>query len=106
MNNTDGNLAALNSYLREQDALDAQDEAERQERQEQADGMFDAYFEGDEEAVEELNDMIYSNADNQERLLEILRRNFDPSPANDGKALQNEYREFIIEMCDEYHGVN
>jgi uncharacterized hydantoinase/oxoprolinase family protein len=58
MNNPDGNTAALNRYQREQDAIAQGEEALERMRQEMADSLFDAYLEGVENVVDEVEDTL------------------------------------------------
>ena len=91
----DGNLAALNTYLAELDAADRHDEMINQERLDKADGMFDDYFIGDDEAVSELHYYIMDDLNRVEKLLDLMRSTM---------YKESEYREFILEMCCGYHG--
>jgi hypothetical protein len=56
--NTDGNLAALRSYEREQDALAAADQAHEDAISELADELFDAYITGDADVIDEVDDWL------------------------------------------------
>lgn len=56
--NTDGNLAALSAYEREQDALYAADQAHEQAISELADDLFDAYITGDADVIDEVDDWL------------------------------------------------
>src|SRR5690554_5647829 len=56
--NTDGNLAALRTYEREQDALAADDQAHEAAISELADDLFDAYITGDADVVDEVDDWL------------------------------------------------
>src|SRR5690554_1419701 len=56
--NTDGNLAALRAYEREQDALAAADQAHEAAISELADDLFDAYILGDQDVIDEVDDWL------------------------------------------------
>ena len=56
--NTDGNLAALRAYEREQDALADADQAHEAAISELADGLFDAYITGDADVIDEVDDWL------------------------------------------------
>jgi len=56
--NTDGNLAALNAWQREQDAIEAGDLHLEKLQQELADDIYDAYITGNENAVNEVEDAL------------------------------------------------
>lgn len=58
MFNTDGNLAALRTYEREQDALQAADDYRQRLRQDLADDLFDKYVEGDEDIIMEVDERL------------------------------------------------
>lgn len=92
--NTDGNLAALAAYEREQDALAAADEALEQAQADLSDGLFEAYFNGKEHAVLEVNDQL-TEEKYTDRLIELNREYF-----NRPIEYHDQYRELIIEICD------
>ena len=92
--NTDGNLAALAAYEREQDALAAADEALEQAQTDLSEGLFDAYFNGKENAVLEVNDQL-TEEKHLDRLIELNREYF-----NRPIEYHDQYRELIIEICD------
>lgn len=58
--NTDGNLAALRAYEREQDALAAADQAHEDDISVLADDLFDAYIMGDSDIIAEVDDYLAS----------------------------------------------
>ena len=93
--NTDGNLAALAAYEREQDALAAADEALEQAQAGLSDGLFEAYFNGKENAVLEVNDQL-TEEQYPDRLIELNREYF-----NRPIEYHDQYREMIIEICDQ-----
>ncbi len=55
---TDGNLAALRAYEREQDALAAAEHAHEAAISELADDLFDAYITGDADVIDEVDDWL------------------------------------------------
>jgi hypothetical protein len=56
--NTDGNLAALRAYEREQDALYEAEQAHEAAISELADDLFDAYILGDADVIDEVDDWL------------------------------------------------
>lgn len=58
--NTDGNLAALRAYEREQDELYEADMALERAQNELADDLFDAYITGDQDVIDEVDDYLAS----------------------------------------------
>jgi hypothetical protein len=58
MYNTDGNLAALNAWQREQDEIEAGELHLEKLQQELADDIYDAYITGSENAVNEVEDAL------------------------------------------------
>jgi len=56
--NTDGNLAALRAYEREQDALAYAEQAHEAAISELADDLFDAYILGDQDAIDDVDDWL------------------------------------------------
>ena len=56
--NTDGNLAALHAYEREQDALAYAEQAHEAAISELADDLFDAYITGDPDVIDEVDDWL------------------------------------------------
>lgn len=70
MHKSDGNLAALNAYQREQDAIaDGEIHLERLQ-QELADDMFDAYVTNNGAVIDEVNDALASD----ERMIVLMRK--------------------------------
>lgn len=69
---TDGNLAALNAYLRQEDERDAAQERLEEARQELADALFDAYVGGDGNVIIEVDDIL-TDVDQTDWLLNKLR---------------------------------
>jgi len=94
--NTDGNLAALNAYQREEDAYaDAEDRIERL-KQEFLDGCYSAIIEGNKEAVEVYEDWV---SENPEVFTRLLRE------AQSSKKIDNELFMQLSDWCfDEYLG--
>ena len=92
--NTDGNLAALDAYLREQDELDQAEAALHAAQNELADGLFEAYFNGNTHVVDEINDML-TEEEYTYRLIELNREYF-----NRPIEYHDQYRELIIEVCN------
>ena len=70
--NTDGNLAALNAWQRDQDAIEAGDLHLEKLQQELADDIYDAYITGNENAVNEVEDAL-TDAKTMANLLGRLR---------------------------------
>ena len=68
--NTDGNLAALNAYQREQDAIADGEEYLERLQQELADDMFDAYVTGNSNVIDEVDDALASD----ERKIVLMRK--------------------------------
>ena len=91
---TDGNLAALRQYEREQDALYEADEAFEELLGELSDELFEAYFEGNTGVVDEVND-AFTLTEFEGELEEICREYF-----NRPMKMHDEYREFIGRVCD------
>jgi len=56
--NTDGNLAALNAYQREQDALEAADLELEAAQVETANDLYDAYFTNKQDVIDEVDDAL------------------------------------------------
>ena len=56
MNNTDGNLAALNAYQREMDLLDDMDTALEIAQGELSDDLFEAYYKSNQDVIDEVKD--------------------------------------------------
>lgn len=56
--NTDGNLAALRAYEREQDALHEAEQAHESAISELADDLFDAYITGDQDVIDEVDEYL------------------------------------------------
>lgn len=70
---TDGNLAALRQYEREQDALDAQDIALENAQRELADALYDAYLTNNEQVIDEVNEILTEDEYRQAKMLTKLR---------------------------------
>ena len=92
----DGNLAALNAYQREQDAIDDQDEALRVAQQELSNDLFDGYFEGNSACVDWIDEVILDDEDTANNLLDKLRAQYMKPPAD----LRAAYSLIIIDVCD------
>ena len=92
----DGNLAALNAYQREQDALDDQDEALRLAQQELSNDLFDGYFEGKSACVDWIDEVILDDEDTANNLLNKLRAQYMKPPT----GLRAAYSLIIIDVCD------
>lgn len=58
MINTDGNLAALNAYQREQDHLDDMDIGLEASQGELSDALFEAYYKSNQDVIDEVNDYL------------------------------------------------
>ena len=90
---TDGNLAALAAYEREQDALERADEELFDAQNELMDGLFEAYFNGNKHVIDEVNDTL-TEEEYTDRLIELNREYF-----NRPIEYHDQYRELIIEVC-------
>lgn len=88
----DGNLAALNAYLKEQDELEARDNFLEQERIDVGEQMFDAYFGGNQYAEEYVDETIMDREEFYEPLLRHLRK--------DDGTMKVFYRELVVEVID------
>jgi len=91
----DGNLAALNAYQREQDALEDQDEALRVAQQELSNDLFDGYFEGNGACVDCVDETILDDEDTANNLLNKLRAQYMKPPT----GLRAAYSLIIIDVC-------
>ena len=94
--NTDGNLAALRAYEREQDALDDQDNALLKAQQELSNDLFDGYFEGNSACVDWIDETILDDEDTANNLLNKLRAQYPKPPADPRIA----YKSAIGDVCD------
>lgn len=93
--NTDGNLAALRAYEREQDALDAADMALDEARQEFSNDLFDAYFGKNYAVIDEVEEL----AAEEDAINNLLKKLRDAYPSASGVTCA--YRDFIAAICDE-----
>ena len=94
--NTDGNLAALRAYEREQDALDDQDNALLKAQQELSNDLFDGYFEGNSACVDWIDDFMFDNIEVMNDLIDKMRESFMGKPADPRIA----YKSAIGDVCD------
>lgn len=68
--NTDGNLAALDAYLREQDALDEADRIYEEAKQELSDALYGAFYDGNPDVVLEVIDHTEQDQPSREEVEE------------------------------------
>lgn len=94
MYNTDGNLAALRQYEREQDELERADAMLRDARQNLSDDLYEAYLQGNQEVIDEVVDGLFTD-----EWAESAMRRALTDPDYD---LAKDYRERLIEMLDEW----
>lgn len=92
----DGNTAAINRHLREQDQLAAQDQQLEEATEKLADDLFEAYFDDNQDVVDEVFDSIVNTDDWITPMLDGLRQNF----TSDGYALRSCYRQYIAKACE------
>ena len=93
--NTDGNLAALNAYQREQDALDEANRILEEAQQELADDLFDAYMSNNYSVIDEVDDSL-TDTDTMDDLIKQLRDNW----TTDCMALRTAYMKVIGGTCE------
>lgn len=93
--NTDGNLAALDAYLREQDELDQQDAAIEEAQEELSHNLFNAYFDDNQDVVNEVEDSLLHTDDIIDAMLDALRSNF----TENGAALRTAYMKHVSDAC-------
>ena len=94
--NTDGNLAALRAYEREQDALDDQDSALLAAQQELSNDLFDGYFTGNGACVDWVDETILDEEDTANNLLNKFRERY----LKGAHGMRAEYSLIIIDVCD------
>lgn len=100
MTNIDGNTAAINRKLREEDNLAAQEQQLEEAVEKLADDLFEAYFDDNSAVVDEVFDSIVNTDDIVTPLLDDLRANF----TQDGYAMRTVYRKRIAQACEAIAG--
>lgn len=101
MIDTDGNLAALRGYEREQDRLEAQDEAERQARQDISDSLFDAYATGNSEVVDEVHARLEDFDSLLPRLQKAMQLECTRPVMGRGPEIYDALLKLVSEACDD-----
>lgn len=94
---TDGNLAALRAYEREQDLQDQADRALEEAKQSLADDLFDAYHEDNQDVILEVEDFLM-NEEHANTVLAALRNNL----TRDGVALRTNYIKAVGQMLEDF----
>lgn len=102
--NTDGNLAALNQYMKELDAAEAHDEYIEGMQLELADEMYDAYLTGNTDVIDEVNDLL-EDPDKHDSMVSDMREAMSREsklPLNKrGSIIHTAYQNIISEACQE-----
>lgn len=94
--NTDGNLAALRTYERQQDAIAEGDAHLESLQQALADDLFDAYLSNNFAVIDEVDDAL-RGVDTLDNMLKQLRDSW----TRDGMALRAAYMKVIGAVCED-----
>lgn len=102
--NTDGNLAALNAHIREQDRLEGEELALESEQQELSDDLFDAYIMGNDAVIDEVNDAL-TDSQTTDNLIDQMRyamaKECTKPVSKRGADTYDAYMKIIAAVCDD-----
>jgi len=98
--NTDGNLASLRAYEREQDALADADQARDERRQEYADGLYDACLTGDREAMESMAEELQDGEPVAMSLMAAMAKEAERPITRRGSIIHKAVQTLLSDACE------
>jgi len=99
--NTDGNLAALRQYEREQDAINMAEDMFEQELQNFVDSMTEAYVDGNQAVVEEINTRLVESENWTNYVHKALKAEFLKPVKMRGSHSYEALLEMVEDACKE-----